>query len=36
MIWVNSIIYDERAVLSAHHSDYASLTVSPDGGWAGS
>lgn len=33
MVWVNTIIYDERAVLSAHHSDDVALTVSPDIGW---
>ena len=33
MVWVNSIIYDERAVLSAGHTDDAALTVSPDLGW---
>ncbi len=33
MVWVNSIIYDERAVLSAGHTDDAALTRSADFGW---
>ena len=33
LVWVNTIIYDERAVLSAHHSDDVALTVSYDEGW---
>ena len=33
LIWANSIVYDERAVISAHHTDDVALTVSPDDGW---
>ena len=33
LIWVNSIIYDEKAVISAHHTDDISLTDSEDKGW---
>ncbi len=33
LIWMNSIIYNERDVISAHHTDDISLTVSPDLGW---
>jgi len=33
LVWVNSIIYDERAVLSAGHSDDVALRESPDKGW---
>ncbi len=33
LLWANSIIFDEREVLSAHHSDDVALTVSPDLGW---
>ncbi|MBQ9703707.1 MAG: glycerophosphodiester phosphodiesterase family protein [Clostridia bacterium] len=33
MIWVNSIIYDENAVISAHRTDDGSLTGNPDEGW---
>lgn len=33
MIWVNSIIYNEADVISAHRTDDRSLAVSPDEGW---
>ena len=33
MLWGNSIIYDEKAVMSAHHTDDISLTDEPDKGW---
>ena len=33
MVWVNTIIFDERSVLSAGHTDDISLTDSPDAGW---
>ena len=33
LVWVNSIVYNERAVISAHHTDDISLTDSPDKGW---
>lgn len=33
LIWANSIIYNERDVISAHHTDDISLTDSPDKGW---
>ena len=33
MIWANSIIYNEKAVISAYHTDDISLTDSPDKGW---
>ena len=33
LVWVNTIIFDERSVLSAGHTDDAALTVSPDYGW---
>ena len=33
MLWGNSIIYDEKAVISAHHTDDISLTDDPDKGW---
>ena len=33
LVWVNSIIYDERSVLSAGHTDDAALNLSPDFGW---
>lgn len=33
LVWVNSIIYDEKAVLSAGHSDDVALRESPDKGW---
>lgn len=33
MVWMNSIIYDENAVISAHHTDDGSLCGNPDDGW---
>ena len=33
LLWGNSIIYDEAAVISAHHTDDISLTDDPDKGW---
>ena len=33
LIWANAIIYDEKAVISAHHTDDISLTDSPEKGW---
>ncbi|MBQ8570573.1 MAG: glycerophosphodiester phosphodiesterase family protein [Kiritimatiellae bacterium] len=33
LVWVNSIIYDERAVISAHHTDDISLKDDPKKGW---
>ena len=33
LIWANSIIYDEKAVISAHHTDDISLTKDPELGW---
>ena len=33
LVWVNSIIYDESAVISAYHTDDISLTDNPDKGW---
>ena len=33
LVWVNSIIYDENAVISAYHTDDISLTDNPDKGW---
>ena len=33
VVWANAIIYNERAVISAHHTDDGSLTGSPDQGW---
>ena len=31
--WVNTIVYDYRAVLAAHHSDDTALAGDPDFGW---
>ena len=33
LVWANSIIYNEADVISAHHTDDISLTVSPEAGW---
>lgn len=33
LVWVNSIIYDERSVISAHHTDDVSLLGEEDKGW---
>jgi glycerophosphoryl diester phosphodiesterase len=33
MVWVNAIIYDERAVISAHHTDDVSAAGEPEKGW---
>ena len=33
LIWANSIVYNEKDVISAHHTDDISLTESPDKGW---
>ena len=33
LIWANSIIYNEKAVISAYHTDDIALTDSPDKGW---
>ena len=33
LVWVNSIVYNEKAVISAHHTDDRALTGDPDFGW---
>lgn len=33
LIWTNAIIYDERAVISAHHTDDVSAAGEPEKGW---
>lgn len=33
LIWANAIIYDEKAVISAHHTDDISLSKDPALGW---
>ena len=33
MIWANPIIYNEKAVITAYHTDDISLNDSPDKGW---
>ena len=33
LIWANSIVYNEKSVISAHHTDDVSLTDSPKKGW---
>ena len=33
LVWMNSIIYNEKDVISAHHTDDAALTKDPDYGW---
>lgn len=33
LVWANAIIYNEAAVISAHHTDDISLTDSPEKGW---
>ena len=33
LIWVNSIVYNELAVISAYHTDDISVGGEPDGGW---
>ncbi len=33
LVWSNSIIYNEKDVISAHHTDDISLTDNPDKGW---
>lgn len=33
LTWGNAIVYNESDVISAHHTDDASFTVSPDYGW---
>lgn len=33
LIWMNSIVYNEKSVISAYHTDDISLTSSPDKGW---
>ena len=33
LVWVNSIVYDEKEVISAGYTDDISLTESPDAGW---
>ncbi len=33
LVWANSIVYNEKKVISAHHTDDISLTDSPDKGW---
>ena len=33
LVWMNSIIYNEKDVISAHRTDDISLTDSPDKGW---
>ncbi len=33
LVWVNSIVYDYRAVLAAHHSDDTAMRGDPEKGW---
>ena len=33
LIWANSIVYNEKDVISAYHTDDASLVKSPELGW---
>ena len=33
LIWVNSIVYNELAVISAYHTDDAAMGGDPDMGW---
>ncbi|MBO5374963.1 MAG: glycerophosphodiester phosphodiesterase family protein [Clostridia bacterium] len=33
LVWANSIIYNEKEMINAYHSDDASLTGDPDKGW---
>lgn len=33
LIWANAIVYNEKKVISAYHTDDISLTDSPDKGW---
>lgn len=33
LIWANAIIYDERAVISAYHTDDVAMEGNPDKGW---
>lgn len=33
LVWMNGIVYNEKAVISAHHTDDISLTDSPEKGW---
>ena len=33
LVWMNAIVYNEKAVISAHHTDDISLTDSPEKGW---
>lgn len=33
LVWVNSIVYNEKSILSAGHTDDISLTDDPDKGW---
>lgn len=33
LVWMNAIVYNELAVISAYHTDDISLTDSPDKGW---
>ena len=33
LIWVNSIVYNERDVISAYHTDDSAFNISPDHGW---
>ena len=33
LVWANSIVYNEKAVISAGHTDDISLTVDPELGW---
>ena len=33
LVWANSIVYNEKSVISAHHTDDISLTDNPDKGW---
>ena len=32
-VWVNPIVYDYRAVISAHHTDDVAIAGDPDTGW---
>ena len=33
LVWMNSIVYDEKSVISAHHTDDKALTVDAEYGW---
>lgn len=33
LVWINSIVYDEKAVISARHTDDSAFEIDPDHGW---